>query len=336
MKQIIEIVDDKKNEETYGFNMDNVLDNGAKDASAKPEKPRKRGPGRPPKNENPYSPVPVNTYTEIVTEDSKKEKKTFEEQIEAKYAPQAAMIAGIVNQTDTMYSNIEAELQNYRNKMGYGGKTRNMVMAELQNTQVALINAKLAAVRELNNMRHKVNDLTMKHVQITRDDGTENSDKAVMDSYYALVNATRYGLPAMHAPLHPASINTGINLQGQAVPTGVVGGSTGIVTGNETAPVVGAMPTASSVAGLTPVQQRMVLEKNPNIKTVVVYNQSTGSRRFEVIDVTTGMAIPGVARPADFLLDDLKPDMRSGIAVNSATNQVYPLVIEGTRAADEL
>ena len=80
----------------------------------------------------------------------------------------------------------------------------------------------------------------------------------------------------------------------------------------------------------------MVLEGNPNIKAVVVYNQSTGSKRFDVVDVSTGVSVPNVPRPAPFLLDDAKPDFRNGIALNSNANMSWPLVIEGTRAIDEL
>ena len=87
---------------------------------------------------------------------------------------------------------------------------------------------------------------------------------------------------------------------------------------------------------LNPIQQRMILEKNPNIKTVVVYDQSIGNKWFDVIDVTTGTSIPNVARPAQFLLDDIVPDFRNGVATNSNANMRYPLVLQGTRAIDEL
>ena len=78
------------------------------------------------------------------------------------------------------------------------------------------------------------------------------------------------------------------------------------------------------------------MEKNPNVKTVVVYNQTTGNKWFDVIDVTTGNSVPNIARPAEFLLDDMVPDFRNGIATNSNANMSFPLVLQGTRAIDEL
>ena len=80
----------------------------------------------------------------------------------------------------------------------------------------------------------------------------------------------------------------------------------------------------------------MISSKDPNIKTVVVYNLSTGDKYFDVINVSTGMSVPDVQRPAEFLLNDVRVDIRNGIAINSTTNMSYPLVIIGTRAADEL
>jgi hypothetical protein len=91
-----------------------------------------------------------------------------------------------------------------------------------------------------------------------------------------------------------------------------------------------------SMQNMTPIQQQMVLEKNPSIKPVVVYDQSTGNKYFDVVDVTTGRSIPNVPRPGNFLLDDMRIDTRTGLATNSNANMTYQLVVTGTRAMDEL
>jgi hypothetical protein len=87
---------------------------------------------------------------------------------------------------------------------------------------------------------------------------------------------------------------------------------------------------------LNPIQKRMIAQNDPNVKTVVCYDASTGNKWFDVVNVQTGMSIPGIQRPAEFLLDDMRVDTRNAIAVNSNTNMTFPLVILGTRAADEL
>lgn len=327
MKQVVDIIPEE--ERQYGLEIANMVEDIKPNEIVVDNKPkRKAGPGRKPSQPT-NAMVPVsNTYTDIVTDDKvsyEKKKQSFERQIEKGYYPQVNLIAGVLAQTDELYQSVEDQLKFFKENKSAGGKTRNIAMSELQNTQVSLINTKLAAIREMNNVRNKINDLNMKHDQMMKDAGEENSDKSVMESYYALINAPRYGLPSFTQPLHPSSINTGVNLQGGIVPT---------------SPIVTAVPgehnAPTQIQNMTPTQQRMILEKNPNIKTVVVYNQRTGNKWFDVIDVTTGNSIPNVARPAEFLLDDMVPDFRNGIATNSNANMSFPLVLQGTRAIDEL
>lgn len=290
------------------------------------EPPKKRGPGRPPK-----SGVPSNTYTDIVTTGTK-QKKNEESEFEKGYLNTTKLLFGAIAQSDLMYNNIEMELNNFRENKSYGGRNRLESMSNFMNTQVSLINTKVSAIRELNSSRNKINDLIMKHRQMMKDQGEENSDKQVMDAYYALINAPSYGLPKVGQVLSPMTINTGINLKGNSMPTQVVNNA-GIVPANQ--------PTQDQSFddyrnNLSPVQKRMILSNDPNVKTVVVYDQSTGMKWFDVIDVTTGNSIPGVERPGDFLLDNMKIDVRNGLAVNSYANQTYPLVIRGMRASDEI
>jgi len=329
MKQVVDIIPEE--ERQYGLDIANMVEDIKPNEIVVPEPEKKRGPGRPRKQPTTQMMPAPNSYTNIVTDDKaslERKKNSFEHQIEKGYYPQVNLITGVLAQTEQLYQSVEDQLKFYHDNKSAGGKTRNMVMAELQNTQVSIINAKLAAIREMNNVRNKINDLNMKHDQMMKDSGEENSDRAVMESYYALLNAPKYGLPTFTQPLHPTSINTGVNLQGGIVPTS----NTPIVTAvsNDVQPVV------SQPVNLTPVQQRMVMEKNPNVKTVVVYNQSTGNKWFDVIDVTTGTSIPNIPRPAQFLLDDMIPDFRNGIASNSNANMSFPLVLQGTRAIDEL
>ena len=325
LKHVIEFLDDdSSNEETYGLTEANSVEQkeGESSVVVTNNVPKKRGPGRPSNNST------ANTYTDIVTVDNKKKEKSLDKQYEKGYIDNVKLLYGAIAQTDNIYSNIDEELNKYRANRSYGGRNRMMSMSNFMNTQVELINTKVSAVKELNSIRSKINDLVMKKEQLLKDTGDDNSDKAVMDAYYALVNAPRYGLPAVHQALAPASINTGINLQGNIVP------STGIVTSDSNQTEDQAF--ASYKANLDPVKQKMISDKDPNIKTVVVYDQNSGNKYFDVVNVQTGNSIPGIQRPADFLLNDMKIDMRNGVATNSNTNMVFPLVIVGTRVADEL
>lgn len=329
MKTVIEF--EKEPEQTYGFNSTKMVDHsGEMGLVTTEEPPKKRGPGRPPKNKD----NTANTYTDPNTVvRGRSSTKTPEQQYENGYKGQAALLLDAIGKSEAIYNRIDTELNRFAESKIFGGKNRLQHMAEFMNTQIAVVNTKINAVRELDNIRHKINDLLVKRMQLDKDSQDENSDKAVMDAYYALINATNYGLPQMTAPLSASTINTGVNLVGAPLQSNMILDSSNIVRGDQD---TGDASFESYKANLTPIQRKMILDNDPNIKTVVVYDQSSGHKYFDVINVQTGQSVPGVTRPAEFLLDSMRIDARNGIAVNSNVNQTYPLVIIGTRLADEL
>jgi hypothetical protein len=308
------IADPEDGEKDFNFSIVDMVQKNENDGVVKEEQPkRKRGPGRPPNNSS-----TVNTYTN----ENRGSKETLDKKYEKGYIDNAKLLYSAIAQTESMYNNIDDELSKFRENKSYGGRNRIMYMSNYMNTQVGLINTKITAVRELNSVRNKINDLVLKKEQMMKDTNEENSDKSIMDAYYALVNAPRYGLPSVKQNLPPASINTGSF-------------STSVVRG----PMVQSEEDISFQEyqnNLTPVQKKMIADKDPNIKTVVVYDQTSGNKWFDVIDVTTGKSIPGIQRPAEFLLDNMRIDIRNGLGVNSNTNMTFPLVLLGTQAIDEL
>lgn len=318
------VADPKPKDEGFVFTVKDLVQQGDEDINIITETtPKKRGPGRPSKNSD------ANSYTDIVVADHGKKEKSLEKQYEKGYFDNAKMLYGAIAQTEQVYQDINEELIKFRTNKAYGGRNRIDAMSNYMNTQVSLINTKITAVRELNNIRSKINDLVMKKEQQLKDTGDDNSDKAIMDAYYALVNAQRYGLPPIQRPLDNTSINTGINLRGTPIQ------STGIITaGTNQDNADNSFQEYQN--NLDPTKKRMIADKDPNIKTVVVYDQNSGNKYFDVINVSTGTTVPGVERPGEFLLDNMRVDINNGIAVNSNTNMTFPLVIIGTRASDEL
>lgn len=337
MKQVIEIVDDNEQKAEYGLSASSLVQEGNDDVINTPvQVPKKRGPGRPPKNQSSTS----NTYTDIVVADKKRNTPdSLVKEYEKGYFDNAKLLYGAIAQTEQVYKNIEEELDKYRTNRSYGGKNRAMNISQFMSTQVGVISTKINAVRELNSVRNKINDLVMKKEQLLKDTGEDNADKNIMDAYYALVNAPRYGLPAFNQQLSPTTINTGTMVSGNQLPSSgiVTASSSNIKQANNTINNQGIDKQFEDYQkNLNPIQKRMIAQNDPNVKTVVCYDASTGNKWFDVINVQTGMSIPGIQRPAEFLLDDMRVDTRNAIAVNSNTNMTFPLVILGTRAADEL
>ena len=89
------------------------------------------------------------------------------------------------------------------------------------------------------------------------------------------------------------------------------------------------------INGNSPEMTAIMFEKNPNLQTVVVYNQTDQSKWFDIIDVTTGQSLPNIPRPPEKLLENMHIDIMNGTAKNIQTDQIYPLVLVGNRKLDE-
>lgn len=267
----------------------------------------------------------------------------YEKQLDSKFSNTNQLLYQTISQADYIFTKVEEELDKYKKNSSFGGKSRALSMSTLLNTQANILSTKINAIKESNNIRKTIVDNILKRDQMQmqarmkvfapKDETEVNSDKAISDAYYSLINASRYGLPTIHNPLAQSSINTGISLQGNIIPTSSLNP---IVTTNpgEAQPMD---PLNSFLTNnMTPSQKRMVLEHNPNVKIVVFYDQSTGGKKFEALDVNSGKIIPGVQLPASFLLEDMRIDFNNAIAYNSSANLNYPLVIVGRRAVDEL
>ena len=89
------------------------------------------------------------------------------------------------------------------------------------------------------------------------------------------------------------------------------------------------------MSNLTPQQNAMLQEHNPFVETVLVYDQTNHTKWFECIDTRTGMPVPNMELPNDFVRDGCNVDIRRGIARNAQLNQTFKLKVVGTRVSDE-
>jgi hypothetical protein len=71
----------------------------------------------------------------------------------------------------------------------------------------------------------------------------------------------------------------------------------------------------------------MLLEARGNIETVVMYDESTGNRWFDVVDKQTRQSVPNVERPDNTYIYDLDINIHGGYAKDSNLSKVYPLVV---------
>lgn len=228
------------------------------------------------------------------------------------YTETTNMLRGAIVQADQLSSEVKEDLDAVRASKTL--KSKYTYITNLASTAASLISTKINAIDKINGAITQAHNLELNRMKALKlDKSEENDDKKMMDIYSAFVN-TPIGTYTPGSPTIQ-DLTLGVN-----APNPNVNAVEMIAPG-----VVG-----QASPGLTPEQARMRMESNPNIKTVVRYNQSTGQRYFDVVDATTGMSIPNYPRPDNFLLEDTTIDIHSGIARNRNINAVWPLVLEGS------
>jgi hypothetical protein len=78
---------------------------------------------------------------------------------------------------------------------------------------------------------------------------------------------------------------------------------------------------------LDPAQNRMILEAKGAVETIVVYDNATGNRWFDVVDKVTRQSVPNVERPDNSYIYDIDINVRGGFAKDSMRNKIYPLLV---------
>ncbi len=220
------------------------------------------------------------------------------------------MVQNTIAEVDGLNNMIIGELEVIKNSKTL--KRKYDYISQLAGTSSTLIGTKLSAIKELNKVITDTHNLELKRIKDLKLNVTNEVDdnKYIMDMYNAFINTPVGTYNSMNTP----SISDMTMLTG--------------VTGVTKTPMMNTSNTFDDyIANMNPIQNMMMLEKNPNIKTVVVYDASTGNRWFDVVDTTTGESIPNVDKPDAMFLEDTTLDTRNGIARNVNLDTTYPLIV---------
>lgn len=228
------------------------------------------------------------------------------------YAETNNMLKGSVNQIDMMQNDLQTDLTTIRASKTL--KKKYDYISEISSTASTLISTKVSAIREMNKVMTDCHNLEMKRLKDLRMSAatSQDEDKKIMDMYQAFINTpiggggNPLGFSTQDMTLQSGSINM--------LPVGI---------GNDIQ------------EPLNPSQNMMRLESNPNVKTVVVYDASTGNRWFDVIDTTTGESIPNVDKPDAMFLENTTIDIRNQIARNTDLDTTYQLVVLNNNSMNE-
>lgn len=226
------------------------------------------------------------------------------------YAESNNLIRGTIMQLDELSSEVKQDLDAVRASKTL--KNKYTYITNLAATAGSLLTSKIAAIKEINSTTTQAHNLELSRMKTMKlNEAEANDDMKMMDIYSAFVN-TPVGVYTPAAP----------NIQDLTLGVNAPNGSVSAVE----------MSVPSTAKPLTPEQNRMRMESNPNIQVVVRYDQTTGQRFFDVMDKNTGMSVPNYPRPDNFLLEDTTIDVHSGIARNRNINAVWPLVISGSNS----
>lgn len=291
-------------EDSNSNKMTVTIDNGPTPDVGLPTKKR----GRPKKNE-----VGTVNGSEIV-----KAEGTVEDQSTlATYSETAFLIKNTIDQVDMVAAEVKHELDAVRNNRTF--KNRYNVMVGLTSNLSDLLNAKISAIKEMNNCITKANDMDYKIRKDRKDaEAGLGDDKLIMDLYQNMVQ-------------NPVNFNQ--------VPQQPMGntGNLGIVRAPEdgVAPGQADQGFLNYMANITPEQNMMLLEHNPDVKQCVVFDASTGNRWFQVMNTKTGQPIPNAPTLDPMFMEDVTLDTKNMIAKNINLGQTYPLVVINDGVAKE-
>ena len=222
-----------------------------------------------------------------------------------------------VVQMDSLASELKQDLDVVRSSRTLKGKYQYTSL--LSNNIASLLTAKVQAIKEMNSTIKNSIELDYK-IQKDRDAAMNgDDDKRIMDMYNAFVSA----------PVSTNRVQLGPTEQQLSLPGSGVQSVSRIVRGTEVAPGSGDPGFDTYMRNLSPEQNLMLYENNPDVKLCVVYNKATGDRSFQVMNVKTKEVIPNVATKDPMFLDDTVLDTRRGIARNTNLGESYPLIIVG-------
>lgn len=214
-----------------------------------------------------------------------------------------------IAQLNALGNEIVMELQSVRNSKTLRNKYN--YINDMTTTATSIINAKISAIKEKNNTIKDINHLELTRLKELKTTLNQEDDNTrIANLYDAFIN-TPVGVgraalaPPMQDIMMPNSDPTLNYLN---------------IDNNST-------EQNNWEQNLNPAQNRMLLEARGAIETVVVYDEITGNRWFDVVDKMTRQSVPNVEKPDSTYIYDLDINIHGGFAKDSNRNTIYPLIV---------
>lgn len=297
-----------------------------------PEEPEKKKRGRKKKDQGPLFTAPPH-MGEIITDGVKDNKSKRDlsfletnEPYESKFAETNAILRSAIVQLDNGLVDIQRDIEDVRSAKTLRNKYNHLTM--LQGSMGTFISNKINAAKELNSTISKCNEMELKRYKEMKASAAadQDDDQKIMEMYKAFVNVPASNSSTMMNSVGQPSNPLGPSMIEMSMLSDRLNG-TGIGSADA--------QYQNYVQNLTPQQNMMLLEGNPDIKQVVVYNQETGARYFEVMNLATGEVVPNAEKHDAMFLEDVTIDQKNMVARNTNLGETYPLVVVGQPILNE-
>lgn len=239
-----------------------------------------------------------------------------------KYKETNALLKGAIVQLDIGLNDMQQDLNLLRNNKTLRNKYQSMSM--IQKNVGDFLGNKIQAIKELNTVITKCNDLELKRAKELKELENQDDDKRIMDLYNAMISM-------------PVGGQTGMMGNGFSTPLGpntfemTYAGNPNTVTPNMVTVADSSVDVGyqNYIKNKTPAQNMMMLDSNPNIQQVVVHNRNTGQSYFEIMDMSTMTPVPNTDKYDNSFLEDTHLDFINNIATNVNIGESYPIIQVG-------
>ena len=264
----------------------------------------------------------VVTSTGLVTEGSDNSTKYSQnEPYMNKYQETNALLKTVLTELDINLRDAQQDLYALRSNKTLRNKYQQISM--IQKNTGDLLGNKINAIKELNSVISKCNDLELRRAKELKELDNQDDDKRIMDLYNAMITMPVGGQSGMingfSSPLGPNTFD--MTYAGNPNTS-----SHNIITSIDGANDIGYQ---NYIQNKTPAQNMMILDSNPNVKQVVVHNSDTGQTYFEIMDMSTMTPVPNTDKYDSSFLEDTHMDFVNNIATNVNIGESYPIIQVG-------
>lgn len=250
------------------------------------------------------------TRRKINTDTGERDSEFSENEPYAKqYAETTGKLKEAIAQVDMSLNELQSDVNQIRSSRTL--KKKYDYLAMMEGTMGQFINTKVTALREINNTITKCNELELRRAKdLKMAETQQNDDKTIMDMYNAFI----------HTPVS-SGMTLGANMQDIStnnIPINTSYGGDAEDVGYQ-----------NYMNNLNPAQKLMMYENDPDVKQVVMYDEASGARWFEIMNTRTNEIIPGADKHDMMFMEDTILDLNNDIAKNLNLGETYPIVRVG-------